>query len=292
MTDAEMTMPGDGAGAVDGAAGGNGSPARDHTVWERLSREVIHRFYTGDVVWLSERLDGDFAGIGAQPEQYRISTQGILFNAIALPDLVFTSERYEWVASCDGLTVVMGQYEAYTAPDQGIVFADTQRFTMVWRGEPAHARLVHWHVSNPLRAAEEGEQFPYRAGAAGLRAVSLMAEQKRYRRELRIQDVAGAIHRLLPFDLRYLSVDGHNTVLHMTDGSTYTVHEGLSSFLAANGLDGPDGGFVRIHRGYVVNALYVRSVSDKVVMTDGMELPLPSRRQSEIREAIAAARRD
>ena len=269
---------------------------RKQTAAESLTRELIHRFYAGDAQWLAGRFASDFTGIGAQPEQYRISVDDILRNTRVMPDLVFVRERYEQVArSCD-MTVVMGQYAAYVAPGQNMAFADIQRFTVIWRDvgddDWSHAKLVHWHLSNPLRASAEGERFPRRTAVGISRTLSLMTEQKRYQRELLIHDVAGAAHRFLLYDLRYAEAVGHNTVLHMAGGERYVVHQGLGAFLANTGLDVERCGFVRVHRGYAVNALHVRSVSDCVTLVDGETLPVPSRKVTAVRQAFAVARLD
>ena len=271
------------------------------TAAESLTRELIHRFYSGDAQWLSGRFAPDFTGIGAQAEQYRISVDDILRNTGVMPDLVFVRERYEQVAQSGDMTVVMGQYAAYVAPGQEMAFADIQRFTVIWRdirdrdvqdNDMSSAKLVHWHLSNPLRASVKGERFPRRTALGISRAMSLMTEQKRYQRELQIQDVTGVTHRLLLFDLQYVESAGHNTVLHMTDGAQYVVHRGLGAFLADTGLNDDRCGFVRVHRGYAVNALYVRSVSDCVTMVNGDTLPVPQRKVTAVRETIAAARID
>ncbi|OZG57700.1 LytTR family transcriptional regulator [Bifidobacterium myosotis] len=276
------------------------------TVAESLTRELIHRFYSGDARWLAGHFAPDFTGIGAQSEQYRISVDDILRNTGVMPDLVFVRERYEQVAQSGDMTVVMGQYAAYVAPGQEMAFADIQRFTVIWRdlqnrdlqnrdlqnNDVSRAKLVHWHLSNPLRASVKGERFPRRTALGISRAMSLMTEQKRYQRELQIQDVTGATHRLLLFDLQYVESAGHNTVLHMTDGAKYVVHRGLGAFLADTGLEDDRCGFVRVHRGYAVNALYVRSVSDCVTMVNGDTLPVPQRKVTVVRETIAAARID
>lgn len=269
-------------------------PRTTPTAAERLTRELIHRFYGGDVDWLRHRFDATFSGIGAQPEQYRISVRDILINTGVMPDLVFVNEIYEEIIHTDQWVVVMGQYEAYTAPGQAMMLADLQRFTVIWRkGDDADlsdARLVHWHLSNPLRAATDNERFPGLAAASLLRSVSLVAEQKEYRREVRVRDVDGISHRFLLFDLMYVESRSHNSVIHLADGRVCVVHRGLGAFVEHAGLN-KDMGFVRTHRCYVVNALYVRSVGDNLLLTNGECLPLPLRRHADVAADIESVRR-
>lgn len=284
-------------------------PQRELSEAECLTRELIHRFYTGDGAWLHNHFAADFAGIGAQPEQYRICVEDIIINAAAVPDLVFINEVYEQIAQTDEMVIVMGQYEAYIAPGQEMVFADMQRFTVVWRKPtldkqptPAHDsrdhapicgdgwRLIHWHLSNPLRASAPGERFPNQMAGDTSRTMSLMAEQKQYRREIQVQDVNSVVRRFLLFDVTYAESDGHNTVIHTADGGSCTVHLGLGAFCERFGLF-DSAGFIQVRRGVVVNALYVRAVGEDVRLVDGTMLPVSQRKLSAVRTAFAVARR-
>ena len=264
--------------------------AREPSVMETLTLELMHRFYQGDTAWLAARFAPELSAIGAQADQYAIGAQDILANALAVPDVVFTKERYEETYRAQGVSVVTGEYAAYVTPGQGMAFADAQRVSAVWRDCDVRPLLVHWHLSNPMGSVMKGERFPCRMASGVLRAVSLLAEQKRYRREITVQDVEGVTHRFLPFDLSRLEACGHNTLLYMASGACYTVHRGMAALLREAGLDAPDSGFVRVHRGHMVNVLYVRSVSDRIVMVDGAEVPIPARKVAAVREALAAAR--
>ncbi len=43
-------------------------------------------------------------------------------------------------------------------------------------------------------------------------------------------------------------------------------------------------GFIRIHRSYLVNAKWIESICDKVIMVNGIQIPVSSRRKGEVKE--------
>lgn len=263
--------------------------SEDRTEAERLTCELIHRFYDGDGAWVREAMLPDSLSIGAQADQYELTVDDIVANADAMPSVVFASESYRQVYGDDAVSVVMAEFGVYTAPGQELALADTQRMSVVWVATDEGPKVQHWHVSNPMRLAREGERFPGAAGHEAFRAMALMAEQQRYRSVVNVQDTSGVIHQFKLYDVVYVEASRHNVVIHLSDGSECVIHQGIGE-LARQARLHAEGGFVQVHRSYWVNALYVRSVDAEVELTNGVRLPVPERRRVGVRARLAELR--
>lgn len=263
--------------------------AANRTQAEQETCDLIHHFYAGDVEWLRTVLHPDCSGIGAQSDQYGITVNDIVSNAHAMPDVVFEGEAYNQVYEDSAVVIVMGRYDAYTAPGQDMAFADEQRMTVVWQKSPERLRAVHWHLSNPMRFVHEGERFPVIAAKEAFRSIALMSEQNSEDASISVRDINGSSYHFKLYDIVYVESSKHNVVIHLSDGGRYTVHQGLAE-LAKEAKLRDDTGFVQVHRSYWVNALYVRGIDDAVVLTNGTRLPIPKRRKNDVRARIAELR--
>jgi DNA-binding LytR/AlgR family response regulator len=87
--------------------------------------------------------------------------------------------------------------------------------------------------------------------------------------------------------LLYVESKLHTLEFHImeNDGKVYTMNETLNTF--ENGLAEND--FIRIHHSYLVNVKHIRNVVRyKAILTNGVELPIPKARYTEVRKRFIA----
>lgn len=105
-----------------------------------------------------------------------------------------------------------------------------------------------------------------------------------------MRDAEGRVHLLTLTDIVYLEAKGQNTMVHGTSGE-FRVHDTLSGTCARLGLD-EERGFVRVHRSFTVNMLYVVSVGDELLLSTGATVPAPRRRAAALRRYLVELRAD
>lgn len=94
------------------------------------------------------------------------------------------------------------------------------------------------------------------------------------------------ITRIDPEKLEYCEVIHRTLFIHLSDG---TVPESIGSLDELSRQLSPYGGFLRIHRSYLINLEYVQSLSYRAVtMRTGIELPLPRGKYNEVKNAYLA----
>lgn len=260
-----------------------------------LSREFVHRFWDGDIEWCFGCLAPEFSWIGAQCEQFDMArdTFRVVHAQVAreIPGIILADEEYRCLPlPARDVFVVVGQYLAYTDPTSGMIAADKQRVTLVWRQGEGGFELTHYHVSNPLKPSLLGEVFPVSFAKETHRYMLARAQQVDLRSACELRDVEGSTHFMHLSDVVYLEASKQSTVVHCVE-SSFRVRGGISDI--ASKLDAASlGTLVRTHRSYTVNALYVERIDrDAVMMTTGAKLPLSARRRTEVEELIVAARR-
>lgn len=96
----------------------------------------------------------------------------------------------------------------------------------------------------------------------------------------------GVITRIEPGKLEFCEVIHRTLLFHLSSGRVLESTGSLDEL--GRQLD-PYGCFLRVHRSYIVNLDYVRTISNRAVtMTCLMEIPIPRGKYSEIKDAFLA----
>ncbi|MCH3942701.1 MAG: LytTR family transcriptional regulator [Atopobiaceae bacterium] len=261
---------------------------------EQLTGEFVHAYWDGDIDRVETMLADDFMWIGAQEDEYALSRDAAVeqFHAIArnFRRVILAEEEYHCIFSSGNVHVVLGQYLGYTDPQLEMLFAARQRLTLLWReGSDGTMLLAHYHVSNPLDAVEPGEKFPKRYAQETFKYVNALATQRGVESTYRLRDMGGVDHLVKPFDIEYLEADRKLTVVHCSEGS-FSVRMGISGLVEKLSGDKLHC-FVRVHKSYALNALFVVNFTrTSAIMVSGAEVPLSPGNASEVRERIGKAR--
>ena len=101
------------------------------------------------------------------------------------------------------------------------------------------------------------------------------------KRKVLFECVEGGISIALS-DIVYIESFKHKNSIH-TIAEEYHIYESMNSLQSR--LD--DAGFVRVHRGYIVNLAHVTRINNYLItVTGGIELPVSKAKYKGIREAI------
>ena len=114
---------------------------------------------------------------------------------------------------------------------------------------------------------------------------AILSELGRRKRELTFSFVEGKI-RLKLDDIAYIETDAHVQIFHVGDRE-YRIYKKLSDVER----ELSPYGFVRIHKSFVVNLLYVRKISGyRLYLNTGEDFSVPRDRYSEVKRKYALYR--
>lgn len=259
-----------------------------------ITEDFIHHFWNGDIKSCASVLSPEFVWIGPQAKQMNLDAKGFIKThasfILKAPHAVLANERYSFLGSpAPKIFIVTAEYNSYIEPTDTNPYAAAHRSTFVWKQTPRGHKLVHCHISHPFSSTlqENGNPAPLTQDING--HVLLLSSRRCYRSTVELRDILGNIHVLRLAEIVYLEAQKQSTIVHDTEGS-FRLREGITKVVENLNQADPIA-LVRIHRSYVVNPLYVKTIkSDVVELATGQELPLSARRRSEAVELIAQAR--
>lgn len=237
------------------------------TTTGELTRRLVHAICRNDSRWIRSVADEDFRAIGLLRDQYMITLDDMLDVLDTMPKALISRETYQQVVCSGDISVDTGRFTAYTDLRDRMALVDIHRITAVWRLRDEGWRLAHLHYSNEPRSMPGGERSPMSMASEAYRYLELLTAQRNRRNTRRIRDVEGKTHLMALADVVYLQAMGQSTVVHGSS-DTFRVHETLGRVARQYGLD-ERYGYVRVHRSYLVNVLYVVSVGDELQLSTG-----------------------
>lgn len=258
------------------------------TTTGELTRRLVHAICRNDSRWIRSVADEDFRAIGLLRDQYMITLDDMLDVLDTMPKALISRETYQQVVCSGDISVDTGRFTAYTDLRDRMALVDIHRITAVWRLRDEGWRLAHLHYSNEPRSMPGGERSPMSMASEAYRYLELLTAQRNRRNTRRIRDVEGKTHLMALADVVYLQAMGQSTVVHGSS-DTFRVHETLGRVARQYGLD-ERYGYVRVHRSYLVNVLYVVSVGDELQLSTGASIPVPRRKAVELRRYLADLR--
>lgn len=182
------------------------------------------------------------------------------------------------------MAVVTGSYHLLSDSKAQDIMAMSQHLSAVWLRGANGWKIKHLHVSMEWSEPAPGEVYPIEASRHTWRyAQAIIARNAgAHARPIAVKVASGRMVTVDPGDLLYARADGKRCVLCMRDEMMAV---GCSITEIAKRL--PEG-FVRVHRSYVVNRGAIASVERAaIVMSDGVEIPIPVRRRAEVLRLLA-----
>ncbi len=158
------------------------------------------------------------------------------------------------------------------------------RATLIWRLTAQGPKLVHLHISAPvLEHTSEGIREFFVKDSRNMQPVSLLPEE----RPLILKDSDSVTHVVVPRSVLYLEAQ-HQYVCVCQKTERFRIRDSLTNLLSRF----PDY-FVRVHRSYAVNVLYVSKVSrEEVQLGDFEKVPIPLKQSAQIREKVLSVLND
>lgn len=158
------------------------------------------------------------------------------------------------------------------------------RATLIWRLTAQGPKLVHLHISAPvLEHTSEGIREFFVKDSRNMQPVSLLPEEK----PLILKDSDSVTHVVAPRSVLYLEAQ-HQYVCVCQKTERFRIRDSLTNLLSRF-----PGYFVRVHRSYAVNVLYVSKVSrEEIQLGDFEKVPIPLKQSAQIREKVLSVLND
>jgi len=158
------------------------------------------------------------------------------------------------------------------------------RATLVWRLTARGPKLVHLHISAPvLEHTSEGIREFFVKDSRNMHPASLLPEEK----PLILKDSDNVTHVVVPRSVLYLEAQ-HQYVCVCQRTERFRIRNSLTDLLSRF-----PGYFVRVHRSYAVNVLYVSKVSrEEIQLGDFEKVPIPLKQSAQIREKVLSVLND
>lgn len=259
-----------------------------------ITEKFIHQFWSGDIRWCASVLAPEFTWIGTEADQINLNAKEFIKAHAAIikkvPHAIPMNEKYSCMSSLlDRIFIVTAEYFCYSDTSENKGLAIEQRCTFVWKNSSRGFVLLHYHASNPFNPAAHNEALAAVLPKEIYRYMLLVSSKRSYHATVELKDILGNVHVLRLVEIVYLQAQKQSTIVHTTDGK-FRLREGISKVLAhLNKADAS--AFVRIHRSYAVNPLYVKTIkAEEVQLASGGTLPLSTRRRSEAMKLISEGR--
>lgn len=158
------------------------------------------------------------------------------------------------------------------------------RATLIWRLTLTGPKLVHLHISAPvLEHTADGIHEFFVRDSRTVHPTALLPEEK----PLILKDADGVMHVVAPRSVLYLEAQ-HQYVSVCQRMERFRIRGSLTELLQRFPRY-----FVRVHRSYAVNVLYVREISrEEIKLGDLASVPLPLKQAAQMREKVLSVLND
>lgn len=152
------------------------------------------------------------------------------------------------------------------------------RATLIWRLTVNGPKLVHLHISAPvLEHTADGIHEFFVRDSRTISHAALLPDEK----PLILKDANGVTHVVAPRTVLYLEAQ-HQYAIVWQKAERFRIRGSLTDLLSRF-----PSYFVRVHRSYAVNVLYVTQIDrEEIVLGDYGKVPLPLKQAAQMREKV------
>lgn len=253
-----------------------------------LTERIITQYYQGDIALLCQYLHKQCLWIGSNANEYYDGKDHIIsvIKKAMLPPIILSSKEFQCVMSDRRSCVIVGRYVGITDISCGEIYRDLQRVTFTWKKECELLYLTHMHVSNPLTAIGEGENFPHQIGSFTKEYLDMLikkeVEKSGY---LIIKDQDNITHRIQISNILYLEAFNVNTMIHMMKQNIFA----RASITAVERQikAAQEDMFIRVHKSFSVNRFYIISIRQyELQLAGGNIVPIPKGKYTQLKEQL------
>lgn len=251
----------------------------------KITSQTIQSFYKRDITHHIHHIHPSFVWIGAFDFQFAKSKAEFLeisqSEQEAEPFHIY-DEAYELLTRDRDTIVVYGSLKLWAQPDQGSMIRLHTRLTVIWKFLQDAWYITHIHGSNaqdiPMQPERTLGENP--ADTAFFKYLSQM-HQANMPEKISFRDVDGKYQIFSPNEISHLQAAGGQTVL-FAKGQPFQI----AGNLALHEKKLTDG-FHRVHKSYIVNGVYVKSLCRyTITLKDGTALPVGKSRYMALQETF------
>ena len=255
------------------------------------TQQCLIQFWKKNSTYVAKSLSESIMWIGALEAEFMQGREEVEKDLIETsrtnPSCHLLHQEFWCAAKSDDMCVVVGRYFVTTDDGSREIIQEPQRATFVWRMRAKDIFLEHMHVSSPIGYLEENELFPHKIGRTTYQYLKELEDKCRgQEKSIEVREINGHIRFLSEAEIEYAEAKDHNTIISVVNGSPITAKMEWAKFQNI-----PFCNFVKVHRSFIVNRKYIRSIGRREIeMVSGARIPMPAKKQQEIYERIKKGR--
>lgn len=250
---------------------------------EDLTRKFIEDFYHREIGNVQKKLHSQVMWIGTAEGQYRFGfnrvSSYVQDNGGSLCQV--THLNYDMITNSGEFNIVVGKFYLSGEEKRGKMLRILQRVTAIWVKEKEIFKILHFHMSNNSELTDKNELFPHRLEKEIYEYVNQIVEKKLKGVSYSLKDHENCIHLLKDTDIYYLEANKNYVIWHCKSGQIIT-NSSLVSVEASMSE-----AFLRIHKSFIINRDYVKSIRRCCVqMQNGDLLQISVKKYCEIKKKL------
>lgn len=253
----------------------------------RLTREGLDRFWQGDGDFTLDLCAPDVIWIGAQEEQFckGLDAMATEYGKI-LEQLIpcyLADAEFQIAKHAARTCTVVGRYLTTTDERSAMFLQVPQRCTTCWEVFDGKLRITHQHISNPIG---EMKRTSDESMVREMGELSRRLMERRFTSQLSSQQIVvrardGVTYYVPTGHIVCVEAEGKHSKLY-TDDKTIPACDSFGTLVSRLPAE-----FAPVQRSFVVNLDRVRELLKRgIVLSNGMEIPIPARRLAEVRNLM------
>lgn len=239
-----------------------------------LTQELLSHFYSRQIQDDLHYLSDDFMWIGAFDYQYTLNKEQFLTTIKSELDAVpfiMRNEEFQLLYKDKSVIVIYGKFKLHATTKNHEHIRTHTRLTIVWKYIDHELKLIHIHGSNaqdiPLAFTQSKQHIsPKKDFFKYLTSLELMQASTK----IAFRDINGIYKYFLPDEILFIEANLQHSILVTNDNEIVDISGILSSQVKKL-----PSYFYRIHKSYLVNVNYIKSVERYALrLDDDTTLPI------------------
>lgn len=255
-----------------------------------LTDRILSDHYRANSDLLMEHIDENCLWIGSCDSEYYRGKETIMevLNKWRgnLPLITLISKEFTCVTHDRHSCTISGRYIGVTDEDSGEIFSDRQRVTFSWKEKAGSLRLMHIHLSNPLKNLRDDEVFPHEIGMYTKEYMHLLIRKEMDAMgAVIVKDINNITYKISVGKIIYFEAFNMKTLIHTMEGDILAKMP--LSELKEQLVQIEDNPIVRIHKSFCVNRFYVESIQRyELQLRGGYRVPVSRNFYTVIKEKL------
>lgn len=255
-----------------------------------LTDQVMTDHFRGDDTILKQHMGDNCLWIGSCDSEYYVGKAKIMEVLDEwrgdLPMITLVSKTFECVTQDRNSCTIVGRYIGATDEDSGEIFSDKQRVTFCWKEQNEELRIMHMHVSNPMKNVPKEEVFPHAIGKYTKDYMDMLIEKEvKSMGTLCVKDNLNINYKILIGEIIYLEAFNKETLIHTLHGDIYAKLQ-MSRLEEIIKKEQPNL-IIRVHKSFCASRYYTESISRyELKLYGGHSVPVSRSHYQEIKDRL------